>query len=125
MAPIGGLVLTFIFDRFGRKKTFYSILFVSLAGWSVIATALNPSSMFVQLLIGRALNGISHGMATGASAVYLSEIAHASLRGRIFILLTIITTIGILIISVLGYFIPVIQKDCGARVNFNKIEFSS
>lgn len=123
MAPVGGLVLTFMFDRYGRKKTFYFILIVSIAGWSVIATVWNPTSMFVQLLIGRALNGISHGMATGASAVYLSEIAYANLRGRIFIIQTIITTIGILIIYVMGYFMPVKLKRLSSLQSATFIPF--
>lgn len=109
MAPIGGLLLTLTFDRFGRKKNFFGILLISLAGWIVLSTAnsTNRTAMLTQILIGRALNGISHGMATGATSVYLSEMAVAKVRGRIFVLLTIMTTIGILIVYISGYFMPV------------------
>lgn len=109
MAPIGGLMLTLIVDRYGRKITFICILLLTLAGWIVISTAssTNRRKVLAHLLIGRSLNGIAHGMSTGATTVYSSEVAHATIRGRISISLTIVTTIGILFIYVLGYFMPV------------------
>lgn len=107
--PIGGILTILIFDRFGRKNTLYLINIVELVGWTIIATAStsNPQHMFAQLLVGRLINGLAYGLSTGPCSIYIAEITHASIRGRVLTLATIINTLGTLLVYILGYFMPV------------------
>lgn len=81
MFPVGALIGAatsgFIADKFGRKKT---ILLVSII--NIIAAAISASSFYyAQLLVGRCITGISCGMATSITSLYLNEISPDHLRG--------------------------------------------
>lgn len=96
-------------DKYGRKKTLYTINFLSVLSWGIMAMASRTDKelMFVQLLVARFLIGICIGLSSSPSAVYSAEIAHPTLRGRISVLTSLTIGLGILFIYILGYFIPV------------------
>lgn len=71
------------------------------------ASTTDKELMFIQLLVARVLIGLCIGLSSSPSAVYSSEIAHPSLRGRISVLTSLTIGIGILLIYVLGYLIQV------------------
>lgn len=51
--------------------------------------------------------GIVIGLSSAPSAVYSVEIAHPTLRGRFSVITSVTIAMGVLVIYVLGYFIPV------------------
>lgn len=78
--------------------------------WGLMASASTTDKelMFIELLIARVLIGICIGLSSSPTAVYSSEIAHPTLRGRISVLSSLTIGTGVLLIYVLGYFIQVI-----------------
>lgn len=109
MGPFGGILTMLIFDRYGRKNIFFWMCMLELAGWTIISTASSTSRdwMFAQVLIGRLFTGLAHGLAVGPCSVYAAEISHASIRGRALSMVTVISTLGLLLVYLLGYFMPV------------------
>lgn len=72
-----------------------------------MASSTDKDLMYTQLLVARFIIGICIGLSSSPSAVYSAEIAHPNLRGRISVLTSVTIGLGILLIYVLGYFIPV------------------
>lgn len=58
-------------------------------------------------MIGRVVIGIGIGMSGSPASVYSAEICHPDLRGRLTLLSTLCTALGMLFIYLLGYFFPV------------------
>lgn len=107
--PIGGLLCSYVLDKYGRKKTLYTINMLSVVSWGIMAMAssVDKELMFIQLLVARFIIGICIGLSSSPSAVYSAEIAHPTLRGRISVITSVTIGLGVLLIYVLGYFIPV------------------
>lgn len=107
--PIGGLLCSYVLDKYGRKKTLYTINMLSVISWGMMAMAssVDKELMFIQLLVARFIIGICIGLSSAPSAVYSAEIAHPTLRGRFSVITSVTIGLGILFIYVLGYFIPV------------------
>lgn len=80
-----------------------------MISWIIIATSSNTDSdsLFLQLMIGRVVIGIGIGMSGSPASVYSAEICHPDLRGRLTLLSTLCTALGMLFIYLLGYFFPV------------------
>lgn len=57
--PFGGLLCSYILDKYGRKKTLYTINAISILSWGLMAMAstTDKQTMFIQLLIARLLIG--------------------------------------------------------------------
>lgn len=106
---LGGLIAGYLLDTIGRKKTLVSINIISMISWIIIATSSKTDSenLFLQLMIGRVVIGIGIGMSGSPASVYSAEICHPDLRGRLTLLSTLCTALGMLFIYLLGYFIPV------------------
>lgn len=64
-------------------------------------------------------SGVAVGMSSSPAAVYAAEISHPMLRGRLTLLSALCTAIGMLLIYLLGYLIPVRLK--GVSKDENKI----
>lgn len=109
ICPVGGLLVSVVLDRIGRKNTFYAINVIACCSWIIVATAsrTDRSSMYAQLLCGRVLIGLSGGLASSPCGIYTAEVAHSSLRGRMSILSSLGISIGIFFVYIMGYFIPV------------------
>lgn len=107
--PFGALLCSYVLDKYGRKKTLYTINIISIISWAILAASsqTNKDMMFIQLLIARIIIGICIGLSSSPSAVYSSEIAHPNLRGSVSVLTSLMIAIGVLIIYILGYFFPV------------------
>ncbi|KAF6135105.1 hypothetical protein GIB67_040416 [Kingdonia uniflora] len=86
--------------KFGRKPTMQIASIFFLAGTVLDAAAPN----IALLIIGRILLGVGIGFANQAVPLFLSEIAHAKIRGALNILFQLFVTIGILIANVINYF---------------------
>lgn len=110
LCPVGGPLSGFFTDRIGRKKTLILISIISIISWITIgfASKVDAQTCFIQLMIGRALIGIAIGMTTAPAVMYVSEVCHPKLRGRLTLLSSpFFTASGLLIIYFLGYLIPV------------------
>lgn len=96
-------------DKYGRKKTLYTINILSIISWAILAASSQSDKdmMFAQLMIARIIIGVCIGLSSSPSAVYSSEIAHPNLRGSVSVLTSLMIAVGVLFIYVLGYFFPV------------------
>lgn len=57
--PFGGLLCSYVLDKYGRKKTLYTINILSIISWGIMAMAssVDKELMFVQLLVARFIIG--------------------------------------------------------------------
>lgn len=115
ICPVGGLICSFTLDKLGRKRTLYLVNFISITSWLILAFASTTDRdlMFTQLITARVIIGISTGFSTGPSSIYTAEIAHPKIRGRLVVVASCSIASGIMIIYLLGYFIPVRTKTFG------------
>lgn len=112
--PIGGPLSGIFTDKIGRRNSLMLINFISLISWIVIgfSSRVDTRLFFVQLLIARALIGVGIGMTTAPTVMYVSEVCHPTLRGRLTLLSSpFFTAFGLLTIYFLGYLIPVSFYD--------------
>lgn len=104
---IGGFIgLPFsiiLVDVIGRKRTVLFSSIVGILGWISIAIADN----IYYLYVGRILLGITADIAFTASPVYISEIAHQSIRGFLAGIIYLMMLLGIIIIYAIGPWIPI------------------
>lgn len=102
-------MVSLLLDRYGRKNTLYLINIFSMSAWIIKATAsrTNRDYMFVQLMFARVIIGITCGLASSPCSIYTAEIVHASIRGRMSIMTPLSIASGVLVIYILGFFIPV------------------
>lgn len=110
VCPMGGPISGFLSDKIGRRYTLILINIVGLISWILISftSRFDVDTFFIQLMIGRALNGLALGMITTPAVSYTAEISHPKLRGRLTVLSTpFFVSFGSLIIYLLGYSIPV------------------
>ncbi|XP_053964931.1 facilitated trehalose transporter Tret1-like [Anastrepha ludens] len=106
--PIGGLIVGYLMDRFGRKNTMLLTNLVGLLGWALLVTAPFQSSrdlIFIQLLLGRFVSGLMMGAALSPVGSYSAEISLPRIRGRLILGSSIAIATGILLMYVLGFFI--------------------
>ncbi|CAG2061498.1 unnamed protein product [Timema podura] len=104
-APFGCLISWPLLDLTGRKTTLLLINLPNLVGWLLIATVCRSSYPVPQLYAGRALTGISIGMSSIPTTIYLMEVIspHSPyLRGLIGTWSSIFLSIGVCIVYVLG-----------------------
>lgn len=108
--PIGGPLSGLFTDKIGRKKTLMLLSTISIISWITIglSSKTDVQTCFIQLLVGRALIGIGIGMTTAPAVMYVSEVCHPKLRGRLTLFSSpFFTASGLLTIYFLGYLIPV------------------
>lgn len=99
-AMAGALLGGTLADRVGRRKVLITSGIIFCAGSLLMAVA--PSVLI--LILGRVVTGISLGMVSVASPIYISEISMASVRGRMVTLNTFAITIGTLFAYLIDYF---------------------
>lgn len=108
--PLGAPLSGFLTDKIGRIHTLMFVNIVAIVSWIVIgfSSRYDADASFIELMIGRAMIGLNIGMTTTPTVMYVSEICHPSLRGRMTMLSSpFFTAIGLLTIYFLGYLIPV------------------
>ena len=98
LAGIGALFTGSLADRYGRRKILLVNSLICIIGSVVTAF----SYYYAQLLVGRFIIGITSGVATGVSSVYLNEISPIHLRGTIGTTIQLVITIAIFFSEVLG-----------------------
>lgn len=111
--PIGGPLSGYLSDKIGRRNTLMVTNIVAIVSWAIIgfSSREDAENLFVQLLVARALIGVTIGMSSGPAVMYVSEVCHPKLRGRLTLLSSpFFTALGLLLIYFLGNLIPVSWK---------------
>lgn len=76
---IGALIAGFLADRFGRKGALQIASIVFIVGAILQLSAQNVA----HLIVGRVISGLSIGVTSSQSCVYLAELAPSRIRGRV------------------------------------------
>lgn len=108
--PVGGPLSGFLSDKFGRRNVIVLVNIIAIASWLIIgfSSRTDAELLFIQLMVGRTISGISIGMITPPAMMYTSEVCHQKLRGRLTVLSTpFFVALGMLLAYLLGYLIPV------------------
>lgn len=111
--PIGGPISGFLTDKIGRLYTLVAISVVATGSWLLIGFSSRDDAqlLFLQLMIARGIVGAAFGAITTPAIMYVSEICHPKLRGRMTVLSTpFFVALGMLLVYLLGYLIPVSNK---------------
>lgn len=110
ICPLGAPFSGFVTDKIGRRNSLILLNIISIISWLFIgfSSRVDSQAFFVQLMIGRAIIGFGIGMTTAPTVMYVSEVCHPKLRGRLTLLSSpFFTAFGLLMIYFLGYLIPV------------------
>ena len=89
-------------ERLGRKRTLKFCACVYVTVWLLLMCRANITMLFV----GRLVTGAAVGMTTSAVAVYVSETTCKSYRGAFGTLFELESVCSILLVYVLGVFLP-------------------
>lgn len=76
---VGALVAGFLADKLGRRGALQAASVVFVVGAALQASAQNVA----HLIVGRVISGLSIGVTSSQSCVYLAELAPSQIRGRI------------------------------------------
>jgi MFS family permease len=112
--PLGGPISGYLSEKIGRRNSLMVINVVAIISFLLIgySSRVNPQIFFAQLIVSRAIAGFTIGMITTPAVMYISEICHTDLRGRMTILSTpFFIAFGMVVSYVLGYLIPVSLND--------------
>jgi SP family galactose:H+ symporter-like MFS transporter len=85
-------------DRYGRRRLILSSALIFIIG--AVGSAFSESVS--ELVLARILIGIGIGVASAVAPVYISEIAPASIRGRLVTFFQLSVTVGILVAYLVG-----------------------
>ncbi|KAK4325810.1 hypothetical protein Pmani_003590 [Petrolisthes manimaculis] len=96
-ACLGAMVSWWVIGL-GRRRAVLASALPRVAGWIMIAAASDVYMMYA----GRFLTGVSLGVVTTAAPVYISEIAHSSIRGALSCIVQLGVNLGIFIAALLG-----------------------
>ena len=107
LITVGGLLGSFMagvmLEHLGRRMTLLASLASALLGFLLVACA---SQMRELAFLSRILSGMSAAFAFSAAPVYISEVAPSELRGTLGTLVQLAVTIGILVVYMLGFWLP-------------------
>jgi sugar porter (SP) family MFS transporter len=98
---VGALVAGACSDRFGRKKLL--LLSALLFAATSIGNALAPT--FAIFVAWRILGGVAIGLASSLSPMYISEVAPASMRGKLVSVNQLTIVVGILLAQFINWYL--------------------
>ncbi|XP_042029208.1 sugar transporter ERD6-like 6 isoform X2 [Salvia splendens] len=101
-AMVGAIASGQIAEYIGRKGSLMIASIPNILGWLAISFAKDSSFLFM----GRLLAGFGVGIISYTVPVYIAEISPQNLRGRLGCVNQLSVTIGIMLVYVLGLFVP-------------------
>ncbi|XP_047954579.1 sugar transporter ERD6-like 6 [Salvia hispanica] len=101
-AMVGAIASGQIAEYIGRKGSLMIASIPNILGWLAISFAKDSSFLFM----GRLLAGFGVGIISYTVPVYIAEISPQNLRGRLGCVNQLSVTIGIMLVYVLGLFLP-------------------
>lgn len=96
---VGALIAGFLADKLGRRGALQAASIVFIVGAVLQASAQNVA----HLIVGRVISGLSIGVTSSQSCVYLAELAPSKIRGRIVGIQQWSIEWGILIMYLISY----------------------
>ncbi|XP_050695169.1 facilitated trehalose transporter Tret1-2 homolog [Eriocheir sinensis] len=99
-ACLGALVSSWVISL-GRRRAVLASALPRITGWIMMAAASDVYMMYG----GRFLSGVSLGIITSAVPVYISEVAHSSIRGALSCVVQLGVNMGIFTMALLGTFV--------------------
>ncbi|KAG7698803.1 hypothetical protein KL951_002067 [Ogataea haglerorum] len=97
---VGGILSISLITPFGLRATIFSAGVIYAVGNLVTVTAF----VWIQVMFGRALNGMANGIICVTCPMLISELAPASMRGGMICIQQLLTTVGIQLGAVTMYF---------------------
>jgi MFS family permease len=121
ICPLGGPIVGYLNDKFGRKGTLLIIDFLSIIHWIIIgfSSTSNNQIFYIELMIARVLAGFTIGMITAPAIMYSSEVSIPQIRGRLTVMVPFFVAFGTLLIYMLGFIFEVNTFNRNQR-NFNE-----
>ncbi|XP_078168232.1 sugar transporter ERD6-like 4 isoform X2 [Carex rostrata] len=101
-AMVGAIASGQISEYIGRKGSLMIASIPNIIGWLAISFAKDSSFLFM----GRLLEGFGVGVISYTVPVYIAEISPQNMRGALGSVNQLSVTIGILLVYVLGMFVP-------------------
>ncbi len=98
---VGALATGVLSDRFGRKR----LLIASAALFAVTSIGNGLAENFSVFIFWRILGGVAIGLASGLSPMYISEVAPASMRGRLVSVNQLTIVVGVLVAQLLNWWL--------------------
>ncbi|KAK8391208.1 hypothetical protein O3P69_017105 [Scylla paramamosain] len=99
-ACLGAVVSSWVISL-GRRRGVLASALPRLVGWIMMAAASDVYMMYG----GRFMTGVSVGIVTSAAPVYISEVAHSSIRGALSCVVQLGVNLGIFTVALLGTFV--------------------
>ncbi|KAH3671510.1 hypothetical protein OGAPHI_000213 [Ogataea philodendri] len=96
---VGGILSILLITPFGLRPTIFSAGLIYAVGNLITFTA----KVWVQVMFGRALNGMANGIVCVTCPMLISELAPTNMRGGMICIQQLLTTVGIQIGSVTMY----------------------
>ncbi|CAH1155582.1 unnamed protein product [Phaedon cochleariae] len=100
---LGAIIAAKLTDVLGRRKVILLTALPLLLGWIMIGLAKSVTVLF----IARFIAGVSSGLSFSTVPMYLGEIAEPQIRGMLASLCSVCVVIGILLINILGNYLPI------------------
>ncbi|MEN9841653.1 MAG: hypothetical protein RL376_1453 [Verrucomicrobiota bacterium] len=97
----GALATGMLSDRFGRKR----LLLASAALFAITSIGNGLAENFTVFIFWRILGGVAIGLASGLSPMYISEVAPASMRGRLVSVNQLTIVVGVLVAQLLNWWL--------------------
>jgi len=105
----GALVAGALSDRFGRKP----LLIIAAFLFAVTSIGNGLAHDFTSFILWRILGGVAIGLASSLSPMYISEIAPASMRGKLVSINQLTIVVGILVAQLVNWWLV---RDLGASI---------
>lgn len=108
--PLGCLLSGFLTDKCGRKGALLFVAVPGLMGWMLLATVplsvTASTSVLVQMILGRIMNGIAIGLAAAPGTILAAECSAPCLRGAVLCINSLAIAAGALLVYFLGDVMP-------------------
>lgn len=99
--PIGAITGGIIMDNLGRLNLLKLMVIPCIAGFVIIATAVNVP----MLIVGRMLTGVALVWGLNPGSIYIAEISRADVRGPLSASLVLNLSIGMVLVMIKGWFL--------------------
>lgn len=99
---IGGLTLSKLADKFGRKISIYISIVIYLVGTLIQITSCSSKS-WVQFMVGRIVTGLAVGSTSVLCPMFISESSPLQIRGAMVVLYQLMITLGIFCGNIANY----------------------
>lgn len=98
---VGALMTGMLSDKFGRRR----LLAVSAGLFAITSVGNGLASTFGIFIFWRILGGVAIGLASGLSPMYISEVAPASMRGRLVSVNQLTIVVGVLVAQLINWWL--------------------